>query len=281
LAERQIMKKDPPKAPKPEDRTSEMSFLDHLEELRWRIIKGLAGVLIGVGIAFFFSDFLINEILLGPSRADFFMYDIIKIDAVDLTLQSRKLPGQFFAFWGVLFIVGFIIGSPIFFYQLWSFIQPAFETATRRKTVLSAFFITLCFLIGVSFGYLILVPFALQFFTQFQISDAIRNDFDINNYFSLFTTWVLSCGMIFQIPIFSYSLSRIGILTPDLLKRFRRHAIVACLVLAAFLTPPDPISQVLIGVPLVILYEFSIVVSRFAVKKRDKELKKAFGDNEE
>lgn len=272
------MKKDPPKAPEPEDRTSTMSFLDHLEELRWRIIKGIGGVLFGVFIAFFFSDFLINTILLGPSKADFFMYNFIGMDAVDLTLQSRRLPGQFFAYWGVLFIIGFVIGSPIFFYQLWSFIEPAFEKTTRKKTILSAFFITLCFLIGVSFGYLILVPFALQFFTQFQISDVIRNDFDISNYFSLFTTWVLSCGLIFQIPVFSYSLSKIGLLTPELLRKLRRHAIVACLILAAFLTPPDPISQILIGIPLVLLYELSIWISKIAVRQRAKILNSALGE---
>jgi len=274
------MKKDPPKAPKPKDRTGEMSFLDHLEELRWRIIKGMAGVFIGVFVAFIFSDFFVNEILLGPTKSTFFMYDIIRIDAIDLTLQSRKLPGQFFTFWGVLFIVGFIIGSPILFYQLWSFVEPAFETGTKIKTFVSTFFITLFFLMGVSFGYLILVPFALQFFTQFQISDVIRNDFDINAYFSSLTTWVLSCGMIFQIPILSYSLSKIGILTPELLKKFRRHAIVASLILAAFLTPPDPISQILIGIPLVVLYEFSIVISRFAVKQRKKDLDKTFSEND-
>ena len=279
MTERQIMHKDPPKAPKVEDRTSDMSFLDHLEELRWRIIKGLAGVLVGVFVAFFFSDFLINEILLGPSQSDFFMYDVIRIDAVDLTLQSRQLPGQFFAFWGVLFIIGFVIGTPIFFYQIWSFVEPAFEKTTRRKTVLSAFFITLCFFIGVSFGYLILVPFALQFFTQFQISDAIRNDFDISNYFGLFTTWVLSCGLIFQIPVFSYSLSKIGILTPETLRKFRRHSIVVCLIVAAFLTPPDPISQILIGIPLILLYELSIWISKIAVRQRAKNLEEAFSED--
>jgi sec-independent protein translocase protein TatC len=274
------MKKEVPKAPKPKDRTSEMSFLDHLEELRWRIIKGMGGVLFGVVIAFFFSDFFVNEVLLGPTKSTFFMYDIIRIDAIDLTLQSRKLPGQFFTFWGVLFIVGFIIGSPILFYQLWSFVEPALERSTKSKTFISTFFITLFFLFGVSFGYLILVPFALQFFTQFQISDVIRNDFDINAYFSSLTTWVISCGMIFQIPILSYSLSKIGILTPEILRKFRRHAIVASLILAAFLTPPDPISQVLIGIPLVVLYEFSIVISRFAMRQRDKDLAKTFAEND-
>ncbi len=280
MAERQIMEKSLPKAPKVEDRTKDMSFLEHLEELRWRIIKGMAGVLFGVIIAFFFSDFFVNDVLLGPTKSTFFMYDLIRIDAIDLTLQSRRLPGQFFTFWGVLFVVGFVIGSPVFFYQIWSFIEPAFEVTTKRKTFLTAFFITFFFVIGISFGYLILVPFALQFFTQFQISDVIRNDFDINAYFSSLTTWVISCGMIFQIPIISYSLSKIGLLTPELLKKFRRHAVVASLVLAAFLTPPDPVSQILIGIPLLVLYEFSILISRVAVKQRKKKLDKIFSDDE-
>jgi len=122
---------------------------------------------------------------------------------------------------------------------------------------------------------LILVPFALQFFAQFQISDIIRNDFDINEYFSSVSMWVVACGLIFQIPVVSYSLSKIGLLTPELLKTYRRHAIVMCLILSAMLTPPDPISQVLIALPLTILYEISIWVSRYANKKRKKELDEA------
>ncbi len=270
-----------PKAPKPEDRTTDMSFLEHLEELRWRIIKGLIGVVIGVVVTFIFSDFFVNQVLLGPAKSTFFMYEFIGLDAIDLTLQSRRLPGQFFTFWGVLFIVGFIIGSPIFFYQMWAFVEPAFESTTKRKTFLTTIFITFFFLIGIAFGYLILVPFALQFFTQFQIADVIRNDFDINEYFSSLSKWVLSCGLVFQIPVISYSLSKIGLLTPEILKRFRRHAIVACLILAAFLTPPEAISQILIGIPLVVLYEFSIVISKVAVKRREKELKKSFQEASE
>jgi sec-independent protein translocase protein TatC len=269
------MQKNPPKAPKPEDRTSTMSFLEHLEELRWRIVKGLIGVLVGVVVAFIFSDYFVNTILLGPANADFFMYDIIRIDAIDLTLQSRRLPGQFFTFWGVLFIVGLVIGSPILFYQLWSFVEPAFEVSTKKKTVITAFFITLFFLLGVAFGYLILVPFALQFFASFSISEAVRNDFDINSYFSSLSMWVISCGMIFQIPVVSYALSKIGILTPEFLRHYRRHALVACLVVAAFLTPPDPVSQILIAIPLTVLYEFSIFVSKVALKQREKALKAA------
>ncbi|WP_020402157.1 twin-arginine translocase subunit TatC [Gracilimonas tropica] len=269
------MQSEPPKAKKPADRTATMSFLEHLEELRWRIIKGLIGVLVGLIIAFVFSDFFVKEVLLGPTRSDFFMYDILRVDAINFELQSRRLPGQFFTFWGTLFVMGFVIGSPVFIYQMWSFVEPALERSEKKKSFFSAFFITLFFLMGVSFGYLILVPFALQFFAQFQISDIIRNDFDINAYFSSVSMWVISCGIIFQIPVISYALSKIGLLTPEFLRKYRRHSIVFALVIAAFLTPPDPISQVLIAVPLTVLYEFSIWVSRFAVRKRKKEINEA------
>jgi sec-independent protein translocase protein TatC len=277
------MGQEPPKVVKPKTNpTDQMSFLEHLEELRWRIIKGFIGILVGVVVSFIFSDFVIDTVLLGPTKADFFMYDLIRVDAIDLTLQSRKLPGQFFTYWGMLFVSGFVIGSPIFIYQMWSFIEPALETKEKWKTIISAFFVTLFFLIGVSFGYLILVPFALQFFASFNISDAgiVRNDFDINAYFSSLATWVISCGVIFQVPILSYALSKIGIVTPEFLRKFRRHAYVMNLILAALLTPPDPVSQILIAIPLAFLYEFSIWVSKIAVKMRQRDLDKAFGDIE-
>jgi len=281
LQERQIMPETPPKASNTSKPDISMSFLDHLEELRWRLVKGLIAIGVGVVVAYIFRDFFINTVLLGPVRADFFIYKYLGLDAIDITLQSRRLPGQFFTMWGMLFIIGFIIASPMFVYQLWSFVEPAFETTTNKKTFFTAMFITLFFIAGVSFGYLILVPFALQFFSQFQISELIRNDFDINAYFSSVATWVLSCGIIFQIPVVSYSLSSIGLLTPEFMRKYRRHAIVFCLVLAALLTPPDPVSQVLIALPLTFLYELSIWVSKISIKRRERKLKEAFGETEE
>lgn len=267
------MGETPPKAkaPKP-DPNAEMSFLDHLEELRIRILRGFFGIILGVVVAFFFSDFFINDVLLGPVSKDFFVYKLLGIDAVNLTLQSRRLPGQFFTFWGTLFMVGVIIGSPLFFHQIWKFILPALDTREKTKTRFTVFFITFLFFLGVSFGYFILTPFALQFFTQFQISDLVRNDFDINEYFSSLTMWVLSTGVIFQLPMISFALSRIGLLTPDFMRKYRRHSIVTFFILGAFLTPPDPISQTLIAVPLIGLYEVSILISASANKKRNKEI---------
>lgn len=132
---------------------------------------------------------------------------------------------------------------------------------------------------GVSFGYFILVPFALQFFSQFQISDVIHNDFDINEYFTSLSMWVISCGVIFQLPVVSYFLSKFGLLTPEFLRTYRRHAIVFCFIISAVLTPPDPVSQVLIAIPLLLLYQFSIWVSKIGVKQRKQELDKALGSS--
>ncbi len=261
--------------PPKNDPTATMSFLDHLEELRWRIIKGLIGIAAGVVISIIFADFLVNEIILGPARSDFLMYRIMPIDAIDLSLISRKLPGQFFTYWGTLIIVGAIIGSPIFIYQMWAFLEPALKSGEKIKTYLNAMFITFFFLLGVAFGYFILVPFAVQFFTQFVIAEVISNEFDINEYFTSVAMWTLSCGILFQIPVVSYYLTKIGLLTPEFMKTYRRHAIVTALLLAAILTPPDPISQIMICLPLVILYQFSIYLSKFALRKRKEEFEEA------
>lgn len=278
---RGIMGANPPKAIPPEiDPTASMSFLDHLEELRWRILKGLLGLVVGIVVAIFFADFLINEVILGPARSDFFMYRIMPIDAIDLSLISRKLPGQFFTYWGTLIIIGAIIGSPIFFFQIWAFLEPALKSGEKYKTYLNALFITFFFLLGVSFGYFILVPFAVQFFTQFVIAEVISNEFDINEYFTSVAMWTMSCGILFQIPVISYYLSKIGLLTPQFMITYRRHAIITALILASILTPPDPISQIMIALPLVILYQFSIFLSKIAIRRRKEEFEEAMSDAE-
>jgi len=280
-SKRKIMGSILPKAKKPKkDPNASMSFLDHLEELRWRIIKGTIGVGVGVIVAFFFSDFFIKEFILGPTRADFFMYQIMPIDAVELSLISRRLPGQFFTYWGTLIIIGVIIGSPVLFYQLWSFVEPALGSGKKLKTILNAMFINFFFLLGVAFGYFILVTFAVQFFTQFVISDVISNEFDINEYFTSVAVWTLSCGLVFQVPVVSYFLSKIGLVTPEGMRKYRRHAIVGSLAVAAFLTPPDPVSQIMIALPLIVLYQFSILLSRFANRKRKKEIDAALGETD-
>jgi len=269
--ERRVMGEIPPQAASP-GLPAEMSFLDHLEELRWRILKGLLGIGLGVIVAFIFSSFIMEQVLLGPAKGDFFMYKLVGINATDLDLQNRRLPGQFFTYWGTLLVVGFIIGIPMLIYQLWAFILPALEEKERKGTRFIVFNITALFIIGVSFGYLILTPFAVQFFSNFQISEAVRNDIDINAYFSALTMWSLSSGLVFQLPMISYILSKIGVLTPELMIKHRKWAIIVCFLMAAFLTPPDPVSQIIIAVPLLLLYQLGIYISRVVNRKRDREI---------
>lgn len=269
---RSVMDGEPPVA-KPPPPPAEMSFLDHLEELRMRILKGLIGLVVGVVIAGIFSDFFIDVVLLGPAKKEFFIYGLLGIDAVDLTFQNRNLPGQFFTYWGLLFSVGLIIGSPAFFYQMWMFIEPALESKEKRNVHGIVFFISAMFAIGILFGYLVLTPFALQFFATFTISDFVRNDFDINAYFTSVAMWALACGFIFQIPFISYILSKVGLLTPDFLRKYRRFAIVICFILGGILTPPDPVSQFLVAIPLLLLYEVGIWISTVVNRRRDKILR--------
>ncbi|HKI46666.1 MAG TPA: twin-arginine translocase subunit TatC [Balneolales bacterium] len=268
---RQIMNGEPPKA-QPAKMDDNMPFLDHLEELRWRIIKGFIGIVVGIVIAFVFSGFMIDKVLLGPAHKDFFIYHLLHIHAENIDLQSRKLPGQFFAYWGTLAVMGAIIAAPYFFYQFYAFIEPALESDRRRKTKGIVAVISFLFILGVAFGYLILTPFALQFFTQFKISDLVRNYFDINEYFSSMAMWIIACGVIFQMPMVTYFLTKIGILTPEFLKKYRRHAIVVCFILGAALTPPDPLSQALVAIPLIGLFQLSIFISKVTAKRRDKEI---------
>lgn len=272
MADRQIMDANPPEAEAPKNNLGEMSFLDHLEEFRWRIIKGLGGLMVGIIAALVLSDFIMDQLLLGPAHASFFVYDWLGINAIDLSLQNRRLPGQFFTYWGTIIVVGAIIGSPIFFYQFWAFIMPALDEKERKGTRFVVFYITILFILGILFGYLLLTPFALQFFNQFYISDVVRNDFDINAYFSSLSMWTIACGIVFQLPMASYLLSKIGLLTPEFMIKYRRHSIVVCFVLAALITPPDPISLFMVSIPLIILYQFGIYISRITNRRRDREI---------
>lgn len=243
--------------------TSEMGFLDHLEEFRWRIIKSLAAVVIGAIISFVFID-KIMEILVAPT---------LKIGA-QFTLQVLKVQGMFMVKWGLAFVGGFILGLPIITYQLWKFIAPGLY-GTEVKYILPIIIFTyVAFLCGILFAYFILIPFSLKFFTSMGYGD-VQNNISINYYFSFITWLMMGAGIIFEMPIVSFILSLVGILTPKFLRTYRRHAIVTIMVLSAFITPPDPVSMIIMTFPLIILYEISILVSagvNRAKQKKEDEL---------
>ena len=250
---------------------AEMPFLDHLEELRWRIFKGLGGVLACVVACLFFTDWILDTVLLGPTRPSFFMYDALRLDAVALELQNRTITGQFFAYFGTVLAVGLVLGSPVVLYQAWRFIEPALYPQERQGLRFAAAFATFFFVLGVSFGYLVITPIALQFFAQFEVSETITNEFDISRYFSMVVTWAFGAGLLFELPVVVTLLARAGLVTAQTLVKVRKYAVIVILVLSAFFTPPDPLSQLLLSVPLFGLYQLSILLARVAGKKAEAE----------
>lgn len=252
-----------------------MSFLDHLEEFRWSLLKGLGGILLATIVCSFYASWIIDVLLMGPTRPDFFMYKAFGMDALPITLQNRTITGQFFAYWGTVIVVGLIVGSPILVYYFWKFIEPGLYPSEKSGLRFSSFAATFFFILGILFGYCVITPLALQFFAAFTISDVILNEWDITKYFSMVTFWAFGVGVLFELPVVIYFLSKLGIVTPLMLRTGRRYALVIILILAAFLTPPDPISQVLVAIPLLLLYEGSIYVSAIVNRRREKELREA------
>jgi len=233
----------------------EMSFLDHIEELRWRIIYSLIGVVVFTIVAWIFIDPLVEVVLLKPAR-----------DA-NASLQNLRPFGQLFLYVQVALIVGIVASLPNIFYQLWKFIAPALKKRERKYIVWIVFFSTFCFLTGIAFSYFVMLPLAMKFAAQFG-SEAIKNEFSIEEYMSIIISVMLAAGVVFELPMVSFFLTKLGILTPKFMRKYRRHAIVIILILAAFLTPgADPVSQVILAVPLVLLYEISIFISKLSSKK--------------
>lgn len=248
----------------------EMGFLDHLEELRWRILKSMIAIVLGAAVCLVFAEWVLDRLLLGPTRADFFMYDLFRMEAVDVVLQNRTVTGQFFAYVGTVLATGIIIASPIVVYQAWRFLEPGLYSHEKKGLRFAAVAATFYFALGISFGYLILTPLALQFFAQFTISDAILNEFDIARYLSLVLTWTFGAGLLFELPVVVYFFAVMGILTPTRMRVGRKYALIAILIMAAFLTPPDPFSQMIMAIPLVGLYEMSILIAGRVERRRVK-----------
>ena len=249
-----------------------MSFLDHLEELRWALIKGGSGILVTTILCGIFSNWIVDRVLIGPTRPSFFMYDVLGLNPEELQLLNRTITGQFFADLGTIIVVGIVIGSPVMVFFLWRFLEPALYPEERKGMRFAAAFATFFFLLGIAFGYLILTPLALQFFAQYTVSAQIVNQFDIMTYFSMVTFWAFGTGLLFELPVVVYFLAKVGILTPGFMRRNRKFALLVVLVVGAFLTPPDPISQVIVALPLLLLYELSIYVAAAVQKQRRKQL---------
>ena len=233
-----------------------MPFLDHLEELRWRLIKSIASVLIGAVISFYFIDQII-EFLVKPT-------DALK-NSMDL--QVLKVQGMFMIKWSIALFGGIIISIPVLTFQIWKFVAPGLYIDEKKYIIPLIIFTFLSFLCGLIFAYMIVIPFSLSFFTSIGF-EGIQNNFSINYYFSFITWLMIGSGLIFELPVIVFILSFIGLLTPAFMRHYRRYAIVIILVLSAFITPPDPVSLVLMSIPLLVLYEVSIGVSWLVNRKK-------------
>lgn len=239
----------------------EMPFLDHLEELRWRLLKSIAAVIVSAVVVYFFSD-LVLSLLIKPYN-DAIEY-LQKPEAQKLIFLSPT--GGFMVRLKLSVFMGIIISLPVIFYQIWQFVVPGLLSKERKYVPVVALFSTLCFLLGAAFCYLLVLRFGLRFLLDFETADLVAT-ISINEYLSFVTMLILVFGLVFELPILSFFLTKLGLVTPAFLRHYRRHGIVAMVVLAAIITPPDVFTQLLLAGPLAILYEISIFVSRLAMKK--------------
>jgi len=269
-----------------EEPGNEMSFLDHLEELRWHLIRAVLAIVIAGGIAFMLKSFIFDVLLFGPSRGDFFSYDMlcristyVGIDGgfcfeeMPFRIQSRTMGGQFSAHVWTSITAGFIIAFPYVIYEFWKFVAPAMHSTERKHAKGFIFVTSFLFFIGVLFGYYVVTPLSINFLGKYQVSETVFNDFDLSSYISLVRASVLASGLIFELPIVIYFLTKVGVVTPQFLRKYRKYALIIVLILSAVITPPDIVSQIIVAIPVLILYEVSIVISRIMYKEEKEKLK--------
>lgn len=262
---------------------AEMSFMEHLEALRWHLVRSVVVVVALAVVVFCFPDFIFGTIIFGPMRTDFITYEMLCrlsekmggiegmcVKEINFSLISNQLSGQFTNHMWISFLGGLILGMPYVLYELWRFIKPALRS-TETKPVRGFVIVgSLLFLLGVLFAYYIIVPLSVQFLGNYNItSDKFITTLPtIDDYISLVSTLILATGLVFEMPILVYFLTRFGIFTPVFMRKFRKHAVVVLLIVAAIITPsPDVTSQMLVFVPIYLLYEVSIFVSRYVENK--------------
>lgn len=265
---------------KEEEEEEGMSFLDHLEALRWHLLRSVSAVLILTVIAFLAKSVVFGVIILGPSKVDFITYRLfcdlgnylgvaaLCIEELPFTLQSREMTSQFSMHMTSSLVVGFIVAFPYLFWEVWRFISPGLYDKEKNAARGAVFFVSFLFFMGAAFGYFILAPMSINFLSNYQLDPTIINEFDISSYISTLTMLVLASAIMFQLPVVVYFLSKSGLVTAAMLRSYRRHAIVIILVLSAVITPPDVISQILIAMPILVLYEAGIQIAKRLEKEK-------------
>ncbi|HSF54584.1 MAG TPA: twin-arginine translocase subunit TatC [Algoriphagus sp.] len=257
-----------------------MSFLDHLEALRFHLLRSVAVILIFTVIAFLAKNIVFGVLILGPSKVDFFTYRVLCdvanwlnipalcIDELPFTIQSRQMTGQFSMHMTSSFVVGFIASFPYVFWEIWRFISPGLYDKEKNAARGAVFFVSFLFLLGAAFGYYVLSPLSINFLANYQLDPTILNEFDITSYVTTLVMLVLASAIMFQLPVVVYFLSMSGLVTSKMLKAYRKHSIVVILIVSAIITPPDVISQLLIAMPILVLYEVGITIAKRLEKQR-------------
>ncbi len=260
-----------------------MTFLEHLEELRWHLIRSLVVIILFAILAFVFKKIVFDIIILGPSKSDFFTNywlchfgthsflntNKLCINANPIKLQNIQMAGQFTAHIKISLITGIVVAFPYVFYEFWRFVNPALYSKERKMARGSVFAISLLFFVGVLFGYYIICPLSVNFLYNYQVSDLAVNDIKLMSYISIISSICLASGILFELPVIVMFFTEIGLLTPAFLKKYRKHALLVILILSAIITPPDVFSQILVSLPLLLLYEISIKISARITKKHE------------
>jgi len=258
-----------------------MSFLEHLEVLRWHLVRASIAVVLFAILIFIFPSFVFDKIILAQKYSDFWTYrvfcelshwlgkdDLLCMGDINFELINITMSGQFSMHIMVSLIGGLILAFPYLLFEIWKFISPALAEKERRYAQRLIFSGSILFAIGILFGYYFISPFSVQFLGNYQVSTLVKNQVTLDSFISTIATVTLAGGLVFQLPLIVYFLSKVGIVTPEFMRKFRKHAIVVTLIVSAILTPPDVMSQVLMSIPLLILYEFSIFVSKRVVKNK-------------
>lgn len=264
----------------------EMSFLDHLEELRWLLVRCTIAILAGAAVAFCFSTFIFDNIIFAPKMPDFITYrffcDMANkygldksfcVTDIPFEIQSRTMEGQFNTDLWTSITAGIIIAFPVILYQFWKFISPALYESERKYAVSFILSSSLLFFMGVLFGYFVILPLSINFLSNYTVSAIVKNAIDLDSYISMLKTTVIACGLVFEMPIIIFFLAKLGLVSADFLRKYRRYAFVIILIVAAVVTPPDVVSQMIVTIPLAILYEVSIfIAARMNKNKKPEEL---------
>ncbi|EIA10390.1 twin-arginine translocation protein TatC [Flavobacterium frigoris PS1] len=260
-----------------------MSFLDHLEDLRWLLVRSTVAIILMAFVTYFISDYLFDTIIFGPTRPTFFTYqffcelshslgfaDNICITEMPFIIQNTQMEGQVNVFIWVCILAGFILSFPYILWEIWKFISPALYTKEKKNAKVFIFFSSLLFFMGVLFGYFVVIPMSVNFVATFTVSDVVLNQFTLDSYIGMVKTSVLASGLFFELPIIIYFLTKLGLVTPSFLRNNRKYAIVLVLIIAAIVTPPDVVSQTIVAIPMLLIFEASIFISVFVSKNEKK-----------